>query len=176
MHWFKFPPVLFLDMQHHHYHLAAKLSAGVLHVETCELKNHDDDVCWLGKDWRVGYRWRHNTRHMTSFFEKKNARKRCCWNCNIWPNWFTSHQSHCCLYYKGIPEFVGKRSMLTEILLKQHKIVQISLSESRIYKKWQTSAFIQEISDSNLETGRNGSKSGVSRIVRENWQPWNTYK
>ena len=110
MHWFKFPPVLFLDMQHHHYHLAAKLSAGVLHVETCELKNHDDDVCWLGKDWRVGYRWRHNTRHMTSFFEKKNARKRCCWNCNIWPNWFTSHQSHCCLYYKGIPEFVGRET------------------------------------------------------------------
>ena len=44
---------------------------------------------------------------------------------------------------------------------------KISLSESRIYKKWQTSAIIQEISDSNLETGRNGSKSGVSWIIRE---------
>ena len=43
---------------------------------------------------------------------KKNARKRCCWNCNIWPNWFTYHQSHYCLYYNGIPEFVRKRSML----------------------------------------------------------------
>ena len=41
-----------------------------------------------------------------------------------------------------------------------------SLSESRIYKKWQTSVIIREISDSNLETGREGSKSGVSRIIR----------
>ena len=32
-------------------------------------------------------------------------------------------------------------------------------------------AIIREISDSNLETGRNGSKSGVSRIIRESWQP-----
>ena len=36
---------------------------------------------------------------------------------------------------------------------------------SRIYKKLQTSAIIQEISDSYLETRRNGSKSGVSRII-----------
>ena len=43
---------------------------------------------------------------------KKKARRRCCWNCNIWPNWFTYHQSHYCLYYNGIPEFVRKRSML----------------------------------------------------------------
>ena len=32
-------------------------------------------------------------------------------------------------------------------------------------------AIIREISDSNLETGRNGSKSGVSWIIWENWQP-----
>ena len=44
---------------------------------------------------------------------EKNVGKRCCFNCNIWPNWFTSHQSHYCLYYNGIPEFVRKRSMLT---------------------------------------------------------------
>ena len=30
--------------------------------------------------------------------------------------------------------------------------------------------FIREISASNLETGRYGSKSGVSRIIRESWQ------
>ena len=30
----------------------------------------------------------------------------------------------------------------------------------------------REISDSNLETERNGSKSGVSWIIRESWQPW----
>ena len=32
-------------------------------------------------------------------------------------------------------------------------------------------AIIREISDSNLETGRNGSNSGVSRIIWESWQP-----
>ena len=52
------------------------------------------------------------TRHMTSFLTK-NAQKRCCGNFNIWPNWFTSHQSQYCLYYNGIPEFVRKCSMLT---------------------------------------------------------------
>ena len=31
-------------------------------------------------------------------------------------------------------------------------------------------AIIREISDSNLETERNDSKSGVSRIIRESWQ------
>ena len=50
--------------------------------------------------------------------------------------------------------------MLTVKWLKQHKI-------SRIYKQWKTSAIIWEISDSNMETGRNGSKSGISRIIRE---------
>ena len=43
----------------------------------------------------------------------------------------------------------------------------MSLSDSRVYKKWQTLVIIREISDSNLETGRYGSKSGVSRIIRE---------
>ena len=38
--------------------------------------------------------------------------------------------------------------MLTVRQLKQSKIFKISLSESRIYKKWQTSAIIREISDS----------------------------
>ena len=33
----------------------------------------------------------------------KNASKRC-WNCNIWPDWFTCHQSHYCLYFDGIPD------------------------------------------------------------------------
>ena len=52
--------------------------------------------------------------------------------------------------------------MLTVKQLKQRKIFEISLPESQIYKKWQTSVIIREISDSNLETRRNGSKSGVS--------------
>ena len=63
-------------------------------------------------------------------------------------NWFTSHQSHYCLYYNGIPEFVRKRSMLPVRQLKQRKIFEISLSESRIYK-WQMVVIIREISDSN---------------------------
>ena len=43
--------------------------------------------------WGVGdiWRWHHNAGHMTSYFGLKKARKRCCFNCNIWPNWFTSH-------------------------------------------------------------------------------------
>ena len=31
---------------------------------------------------------------------------------------------------------------------------------------------IWEISDSNLETGREGLESGISRIIRESWQHW----
>ena len=31
---------------------------------------------------------------------------------------------------------------------------------------------IRKISDSNLETGRNGSKSRVSQIIQESWHPW----
>ena len=57
--------------------------------------------------------------------------------------------------------------MLTEKKLKQCKIFEISLSESQIYKKWQTLAIIREISDSNLETRGKGLKSEVSQIIRE---------
>ena len=85
---------------------------------------------WVIDDVIMQGTWRH-------FLEGKKARKRCCFNCNIWPNWFTSHQSHYCLYYNGIPEFVRKCSILTEKKLKQCKIFEISLSESQIYKKWQ---------------------------------------
>ena len=34
-----------------------------------------------------------------------------------------------------------------------------------------TSAIIREILDSNLDTGSNGLKSGVSQIIWESWQP-----
>ena len=43
--------------------------------------------------------------------------------------------------------------MLKVKQLKQRKIFEISLTESQIYKKLQTSAIIREISDSTLETG-----------------------
>ena len=55
--------------------------------------------------------------------------------------------------------------MLTVKELKQRKIFEIV--GNRVCKKWQTSAIILEVSDSNLESGIYGPKSGVSRIVRE---------
>jgi len=57
--------------------------------------------------------------------------------------------------------FLRKSLMLTA---KTMQIFEILLSESQVYKKWQTSAIFLEISDSNLESGRCGPKSGVSRI------------
>ena len=35
-----------------------------------------------------------------------------------------------------------------------------------------TLAIIREISDSDLEIGRYNLKSGVSRIIQESWQHW----
>ena len=70
--------------------------------------------------------------------------------------------------------------------------IQISLKQSPADDKWKTSSIIREITyinleksgdftedtpenleitDINLETGRYGSKSGVSRIIRESSQP-----
>ena len=54
--------------------------------------------------------------------------------------------------------------MLTLKQFKQHKKIEISLSESRVYKKWETSAIIREVSEIHVETGRNGPKSGVSNL------------
>ena len=51
--------------------------------------------------------------------------------------------------------------------ITQRKILEILLLESRLYKKWQNSAIFRRIVYSNLETGRYGPKSGVSRIIRE---------
>ena len=62
--------------------------------------------------WGRGDRWRHNAWHITSFVKKKKVWKRCSL-LESWPNWFTSHQSHYCLYYNGIPEFVRKRLTIT---------------------------------------------------------------
>ena len=88
-------------------------------------------------------------------------------------NWLTSHQPHYCLYYLQWHTGVCEEMFDVNSTIAQTKqsIWKIPPSESRFYKKWQTMAIIREISDSNLETGRNGSKSGVSRIIRESWQP-----
>ena len=98
---------------------------------------------------------------MTSFV-KKTAQKRCCWNCNIWPNWLTFHQPHYCLYYlqwhTGVCEEMfdvnSKIAQTTQGIWKNSTVRKLILQEeSWFYKKWQTTAIIHEISDSNLETG-----------------------
>ena len=39
-------------------------------------------------------RWRDNARMAHYVICEKKARKRSCWNCNIWPNWFSSHNHY----------------------------------------------------------------------------------
>ena len=65
--------------------------------------------------------------------------------------------------------FLRKSLMLTAKTTQS--IWNILLLESQVYKKWQSSVIILEISDSNLESGRYGPKSGFSRIIWESWQP-----
>ena len=62
--------------------------------------------------------------------------------------------------------------MLTLKQLRQRKIVEILNTVKKLsteMKKWQTSKIIQEISNSNLETGRYGPKSGLTQIIQESW-------
>ena len=66
------------------------LSTGTPHVlpsshQGCQPPTSSNIENWWGRDDR----WHHNTRHMTSLW--KNVQKRCYWNFNIWPNWFTSY-------------------------------------------------------------------------------------
>ena len=70
-----------------------------------------------------------------------------------------------CLNYSGIPEFMTRRSMLTVAQITQN-IWHFMVGKSSL-QEIATLAIIWEISDSNLETGRYGPKSGVSRIIRE---------
>lgn len=44
------------------------------------------------------------------------------------------------------------------------------------HKKWQNSAIMWEISNSNLENGREGPKSRVLWMMQERWQPWHNSK
>ena len=75
------------------------------------------------------------------------------------------------LFYNGIPEFMRKSLMLTLIFAQTtQNSWNFVVRKSSLLKKWQTSAIIWEISYSNLDTGRYGPKSGVSRIIRESRQ------
>ena len=109
---------------------------------------------------------------MTSFLKKKKKKKhekRCCWNCNIWPNWLTSHQSHYCLYYNGMLEFVRKRSMLTVKELKQCKVFLKKFHCQKVDStRKQTSAIIWEILDSNVKTCKRWQAAHLQR--RETFQ------
>ena len=58
--------------------------------------------------------------------------------------------------------------MLTVAQITQN-ILPLMVEKSSL-QEIATLAIIWEISDSNLETGRYGPKSGVSRIIRESWQ------
>ena len=52
--------------------------------------------------------------HMMSFVTKKKREKDVgIVTFDLPGNWFSSHQSHYCLYYSGIPEFVRKSLVLT---------------------------------------------------------------
>ena len=106
---------------------------------------------------------------MTSFLGKKTCRKDVVLivTFDLIIYWFTSHQSHYCLYYNGIPEFVSKCfNIKRKIAQTKQNIGNFIVRESNL-QKMATLAIIREISDSNLETGRNNLKSGVSRIIRE---------
>ena len=97
---------------------------------------------------------------------KKNAEKRCCGNCNIWPNWFTSHQSQYCLYYNGIPEFVRKFSMLTVISWNNAKYSKKfhcrEVHSTRIGKLWRLSGRFQTLiwRPGEIRRSRSGSATG----------------
>ena len=103
----------------------------------------------LGRDDR----WFHNARHMMSFVQKiliGSLRT----GQNIWPYWFSSHQSR---YYVAM----AYRPVCEETCDVNIKIAQTTqnfwnfvFGKSGMLKKWQTSATIRETSYSNQETGR----------------------
>ena len=72
------------------------------------------------------------------------------------------------LNYSGIPKFMRKRSMLTVAQTTQN-IWNFMVGKSSL-QEIATLAIIQKISESNMETGKYGPKSGVSRIIWESWQ------
>ena len=64
-----------------------------------------------------------------------------------------------------MPEFMRKHSMLTVAQTMQN-ILHFMVGKSSL-QEIATLAIIQEISDSNLETGRYSPKSGVFLIIQE---------
>ena len=77
------------------------------HAPGCQLPTSSNIENWQGRD----NRWCHNARNMTTFVQK-SIQKNVVGIVPFVPDWFTSHQSHYCLYYNGIPGFLRKGSML----------------------------------------------------------------
>ena len=61
------------------------------------------------------------------FVMTEDARKRCSWQCNIWPDCFTSHQSHYCLYYN---------MALTQVYEKMFDVNSKIAQTKKIYLKF----------------------------------------
>ena len=62
------------------------------------------------------------------FMITQNTQKRCCWHCNILPDYFSPPITLLFIWHEnGISECMRKCSMLTGKLLKQCKIFEISL-------------------------------------------------
>ena len=88
-------------------------------------------------------------------------------------SYFPPITCHYCQVKMAAWKFTRKCLMLTLKQLRQRKIVEILNTVKKLsteMKKWQTSKIIQEISNSNLETGRYGPKSGLAQIIQESWQ------
>ena len=109
------------------------------------------------------------------FAMTQDTQKRSCCHCYIWADWFTFHESHndyYVIYYNGMQDFV-RETFNVNIKIAQRVqniwnfaceqgIWNFIVGKSSLQKKCQTSVIIQEISYSNLETRRYGSKSGIS--------------
>ena len=151
-------------------------------LQGCQPPRVSNTENWLGRDEI----WCLNAWLTMSFVQKilidsdchefvmtEDARKRCSWQWNIWPDCFTSHQSHYCLYYT-----IWHTQVYEKMLDVNSKIAQTTqniwnfIVKKSTLQENGTSVIIREIPDSNLETGRCGPKSGVFRIFWENWQHW----
>ena len=92
-----------------------------------------------------------NTRWLWSpqFVMPEDARKRCSWQCNIWPDCFTSHQSYYCLYYNmAITQVYEKACNVNSKIAQTMQSIWNFIVEKSTLQENGTSVIIREISDS----------------------------
>ena len=143
---------------------------------------HGRDDRWCLKTWYMSSFAQKilvdSERH--KFAMTQDTQKRSCCHCYIWADWFTFHESHndyYVIYYNGMQDFVRETfdvnikiaqrvqniwNFACEQRACEQGIWNFIVGKSSLQKKCQTSVIIQDISYSNLETRRYGSKSGVS--------------